>query len=68
MPVLCVDNSEELLERSDQFPNDFYDNLRFLIDSNCLRIVMASKKIPDLYSKQKQITSDFFNVFHTENR
>ena len=63
--VLCIDNFEELLERQDKFPNDFYDNLRFLIDRNCLMMVMASQEMLDLYSQTKKITSDFFNVFHT---
>lgn len=65
LPVLCVDNFEELLEQREQFPNGFYDNLRFLIDSNCLMMVMASREMLDVYSRQKQITSDFFNVFQT---
>ena len=66
-PVLCIDEFEELIARPDKFPNDFYDNLRFLLDSNCLMMVVASKEMLDLYSKDKRITSDFFNVFQTEN-
>ncbi|MEB3311743.1 MAG: ATP-binding protein [Snowella sp.] len=64
LPVLCIDNFEELLERKEQFPNNFYDNLRFLIDSNALMLILASREKLDDYSKKKQITSDFFNLFH----
>lgn len=67
LPVLCVDNFEELLERQEKFPNDFYDNLRFLIDSNYLMLIMASREKLDDYSKTKRITSDFFNVFQSHN-
>lgn len=68
LPVLCVDNFEELLERQEKFPNDFYDNLRFLVDSsNSLMLIMASCEKLDDYSKIKRITSDFFNVFQSHN-
>ncbi len=67
MPVLCVDDFDELLERQEQFPKDFYDNLRSAIGENCLMMIVASQEMLDLYSKQKQITSDFFNVFQMES-
>jgi hypothetical protein len=67
LPVLCVDNFEELLERQEKFPNDFYDNLRFLIDSNYLMLIMASCERLDDYSRTKRITSDFFNIFQSHN-
>jgi AAA+ ATPase superfamily predicted ATPase len=65
LPVLCIDNFEELLERKEQFPNNFYDNLRSLLDGNHLMLVMSSCEMLDYYSKQKRITSDFFNLFQT---
>ena len=65
LPVLCLDNFEELLERKTQFPNGFYDNLRYLVSENFLMLVMASCELLDVYSKRKLITSDFFNVFQT---
>jgi AAA+ ATPase superfamily predicted ATPase len=64
LPVICIDNFEELSERQQQFPNSFYDNLRSLIDSNQLMLVIASYKMLDVYSKENRITSDFFNLFH----
>ena len=63
LPVLCIDNFEELLDRQEQFPNGFYDNLRYLVSNNYLMVIMASCEMLDIYSKRKQITSDFFNVF-----
>ncbi len=36
LPVLCIDNFEELLDRQEQFPNGFYDNLRYLVSNNYL--------------------------------
>ena len=65
LPVLCIDNFEELLERQEQFPNGFYDNLRYLVSNNYLMVIMASCEMLDIYSQTKQITSDFFNVFQT---
>ena len=63
LPVLCLDNFEELLERKEDFPNGFYVNFRHLVDQNDLMVVMASREFLQMYSKQKQITSDFFTVF-----
>ncbi|MEQ9487177.1 AAA family ATPase [Coleofasciculus sp. F4-SAH-05] len=34
LPVLCLDKFEELLAKPDQFTDDFYDNLRSLMDRN----------------------------------
>lgn len=63
LPVLCLDNFEELLERKEDFPNGFYDNFRHFVDQNDLMVVMASCVSLEIYSKQKKITSDFFNLF-----
>ena len=65
LPVLCIDDFEKLLNRQEQFPNSFYDNLRFLLNKNALMVIMASCEMLDVYSKRKQITSDFFNVFQS---
>ena len=62
LPVLCLDKFEELFEYPQEFDRGFYDNLRSLIDSNCLMVVAASRKRLDVYSKQHKLTSDFFNL------
>lgn len=63
LPVICLDDFEELLDRTDSFDNDFYDDLRSLITSQKLMLVIASRKPLMIYSRQKKLTSDFFNVF-----
>lgn len=64
LPVLCLDDFEELFERTGEFNNDFYDNLRSLMDNNCLMLVLATKKPLDFYSKKHRLTSSFFNLGH----
>jgi uncharacterized protein len=64
LPVLCLDDFEELFERTSEFNNDFYDNLRSLMDNNFLMLVLATKKSLDFYSKKHKLTSSFFNLGH----
>ncbi|NET07543.1 MAG: ATP-binding protein [Symploca sp. SIO2B6] len=64
LPVLCLDKFEELFDYPQQFDWGFYDNLRSLIDRNCLMVVAASRKKLSIYSKQHKLTSDFFNLAH----
>ena len=63
LPVLCLDKFEELLENKQEFDDYFYDNLRSLIDGNSLMLIISSRETLERYSKQHQLTSDFFNVF-----
>lgn len=63
LPVVCLDDFEELLDRTDSFDKNFYDYLRSLITSQKLMLVIASRKPLIVYSRQKKLTSDFFNVF-----
>lgn len=66
LPVLCLDKVEELLENKQEFNDYFYDNLRSLIDGNGLMLIISSRETLEKYSKQHQLTSDFFNVFNTK--
>jgi hypothetical protein len=61
--VICLDDFEELLDRTDRFNDDFYDNLRSLMGDRALMMVIASRQRLIKYSRQKRLTSDFFNVF-----
>lgn len=62
LPVVCLDDFETLLKNVSQFNDGFYDNLRFLIDSKLLMLVIASRlKIED-YRCQYKLTSSFFNL------
>ena len=65
LPVLCLDDFECLLKYPDKFDNGFYDNLRSLMDSNALMLVVASRKQLDVYAKEYRFVSSFFNIAHT---
>ncbi|MEH2314876.1 MAG: AAA family ATPase [Nostoc sp.] len=65
LPVLCLDDFESLLKYPDKFHNGFYDNLRSLMDSNALMLVVASCKQLDVYANEHRFVSSFFNIGHT---
>ncbi|GAB1544714.1 hypothetical protein NUACC21_73900 [Scytonema sp. NUACC21] len=64
LPVLCLDDFKELFERKTEFNDDFYDNLRSLMDNSDLMLVIATISGLDFYAKQHQLTSSFFNLGH----
>ncbi|WP_353929827.1 ATP-binding protein [Okeanomitos corallinicola TIOX110] len=64
LPVLCLDDFQTLFENKSEFNNGFYDNLRSLMDSNTLMLIIASQKKLDFYSKKYKFTSSFFNLGH----
>lgn len=66
LPVLCLDTFEALLDKPQDFPNDFYDNLRSLMNKSALMLVIASTDPVKQYAQKKRLTSDFFNVGQTE--
>ena len=65
LPVLCLDDFESLLKYPEKFDNGFYDNLRSLIDSNALMLVVTSRKQLDVYANEHRFVSSFFNIGHT---
>lgn len=65
LPVLCLDDFESLLKYPDKFDNGFYDNLRSLMDSNALMLVVASRKQLDVYANEHRFVSSFFNIGNT---
>lgn len=64
LPVLCLDDFKMLFENKSEFNDDFYNNLRSLMDNNMLMLVIVSQKELDFYSKKHQLTSSFFNLGH----
>lgn len=64
LPVICLDDFQVLFKYSQEFNDGFYDNLRSLMDNNKLMLVIASLKKLDIYAKQSQLTSTFFNLGH----
>ncbi|NER99487.1 MAG: ATP-binding protein [Symploca sp. SIO1B1] len=66
LPVICLDDFEELLEANSPFDDPFYDNLRSLENLSQLMLVIASrKKLQDYMNQQSRLTSGFFNVSQT---
>ncbi|BAS56596.1 MULTISPECIES: nSTAND1 domain-containing NTPase [Leptolyngbya] len=65
LPVVCLDNFEELLDPESQFDDGFYDNLRALQGRSEIMLIIASRRKLREY-KQKGRTSEFFNVSQTE--
>lgn len=64
LPVLCLDDFKTLFKKEGEFDNGFYDNLRSLMDTNTLMLIIASEKKLDFYSKKYKFTSSFFNLGH----
>lgn len=64
LPVLCLDNFEAFLKNKKEFDTGFYNNLRALMDSNSLMLIIASCEVINDYSNQYQIDYYFFNLGH----
>ena len=64
LPVFCLDEFEMLLKRKEQFGDPFFDHLRGLMNANWLMFIFASREPVDVYAKEQQLTSGFFNLGH----
>ncbi|MBE9148069.1 ATP-binding protein [Coleofasciculus sp. LEGE 07092] len=64
LPVVCLDKFEKLLHKPQEFNDEFYDNLRSLMDRNALMLVVASYRNLDIYRRQYRFLSSFFNLGH----
>ena len=62
LPIICLYKIEALFEHPEEFDDDFYNNLRSLMDRNALMLVIASEKNLQVYSRRKNLTSSFFNL------
>ena len=63
LPVVCLDEFEELTHRREQFTFDFYESLRYLMNQHALAFITASKvPLIDL-AQTLGYTSPFFNIF-----
>ena len=67
LPIICLDKIEALFQHPEEFNKDFYDNLRSLMDSNALMLVITSRKSIRVYSERNKLNSDFFNVGQSIN-
>jgi len=64
LPVLCLDDVETALKNDKAFDGGFYDNLRALMGSNALMLVIATFKPVNRYKKEYGLSSLFFNQGH----
>ncbi len=62
LPILCLDEFEALFSHPKEFDDGFFDNLRYLINSNNLMLVIASHRKLDFYRHRHGLNSAFFNL------
>jgi uncharacterized protein len=63
MPVLCLDEFGPLFRYPEEFDNGFFDNLRSLMESRVLMLVVASHRQLDFYQRRHKLTSAFFKLW-----
>jgi len=63
LPVLCLDEFGPLFRHPEEFDNGFFDNLRSLMESHVLMLVVASHRRLDFYQRRHKLTSAFFNLW-----
>ncbi|MFP5272629.1 ATP-binding protein [Coleofasciculus sp.] len=62
LAVLCLDDFEVLMRHYRDFDDGFFDNLRSLIDSGALMVVVASPRKLEYYQHRYRLTSPFFKL------
>ncbi len=63
LPVVCLDEFEELTHRREQFTFDFYESLRYLMNQHALAFITASRAPLIDLAQTLGYTSAFFNIF-----
>jgi hypothetical protein len=63
MPVLCLDEVGPLFRYPDEFDNGFFDNLRSLMESRVLMLVVVSHRRLEFYQRRHKLTSAFFKLW-----
>ncbi len=63
LPVLCLDEFGPLFRHPKEFDNGFFDNLRSLMESSVLMLVVASHRRLDFYQRRHKLTSAFFKLW-----
>ncbi len=63
LPVLCLDEFGPLFRHPEEFNNGFFDNLRSLMESGVLMLVVASHRRLDFYQRRHKLTSAFFKLW-----
>jgi uncharacterized protein len=62
--VLCLNDFESFLKRTEEFDNGLYHNLRSLMNDNALMLMVASRKELSVYGSEYWFVSQFFNLGH----
>ncbi|MBD2553398.1 ATP-binding protein [Limnothrix sp. FACHB-708] len=65
--LICLDDFEDAMDHPEEFGMNFYDGWRSLTQNSPLLLVVASRRDVEIYSREKKITSDFFNVLQKVN-
>lgn len=63
LPVLCLDEFGPLFRHPVEFNNGFFDNLRSLMESHVLMLVVASHRRLDFYQRRHKLKSAFFKLW-----
>ncbi len=63
LPVLCLDEFGPLFRHPEQFDQGFFDNLRSLMESGVLMLIVASHRKLNFYQHRHKIRSNFFKLW-----
>ncbi len=63
LPVLCLDEFGPLFRHPEEFDNGFFDNLRSLMESHVLMLIVASHRRLEFYQRRHKLTSAFFKLW-----
>jgi hypothetical protein len=63
LPVILLDEFEELLHHAGLIAPDLFDSWRYLMNNNVAAFITASKTPLNELAKAKKFTSPFFNIF-----
>ncbi len=63
LPVLCLDEVGPLFRHPNEFNNGFFDNLRSLMESHVLMLIVASHRKLDFYQRRHKLSSAFFKLW-----
>ena len=63
LPILCLDEFGPLFRYPKEFDNGFFDNLRSLMESHVVLLVVASHRRLEFYQRRHKLTSAFFKLW-----
>lgn len=63
LPVLCLDEFGPLFRHPAEFNDGFFDNLRSLMESHVVMLVVASHRRLDFYQRRHKLKSAFFKLW-----